>query len=246
MILEDDKHVFPAGNVIFVTKKTIAEEAGPDYEKTIVEVQKGLTLAVMQELDARVELEKETAKEAAAAVPRRKPATPAGGAEMPARAGGAPAPARSRSRAKQMRAAQAAARPETPARSQREARVIGLRPASRAAGRRSASSRGRRPSRAPSPGPASSGSTASCRVELIVAAKVDRGGAEQGERPGSRGRGSASPPRAAPGRRRPARRAGDQPRAGAPAGAVEERADDRADPHRGDQRRVGARRRRRS
>ena len=67
MILEDDKQVFPAGNVIFVTTPTVAKKAGPDYEKTIVEVQKGLTLPVMQELDARVELEKQTPKEAAAA-----------------------------------------------------------------------------------------------------------------------------------------------------------------------------------
>ena len=67
VILEDDKHVFPAGNVIFVTNKKVAEEAGPDYEKTILDVQKGLTLEVMQELDARVELEKQTPKEAAAA-----------------------------------------------------------------------------------------------------------------------------------------------------------------------------------
>src|SRR5262249_15430251 len=65
VILEDDKHVFPAGNVIFLTQKANAKEAGPDYEKTIVLVQKGLTLPVMQELDARVELEKETAKQAA-------------------------------------------------------------------------------------------------------------------------------------------------------------------------------------
>ncbi|MGB7686331.1 MAG: glycine betaine ABC transporter substrate-binding protein [Solirubrobacterales bacterium] len=67
VILEDDKEVFPAGNVIFVTKKATAEKAGPDYEKTIVQVQEGLTLEVMQELDARVELEKQTPKEAAAA-----------------------------------------------------------------------------------------------------------------------------------------------------------------------------------
>jgi osmoprotectant transport system substrate-binding protein len=67
VILEDDKHVFPAGNVIFVTKQSTAEKAGPDYEKTIVDVQKGLTLEVMQELDARVELEKQTPKQAAAA-----------------------------------------------------------------------------------------------------------------------------------------------------------------------------------
>ena len=67
VILEDDKHVFPAGNIIFVSTPKVVEKAGPDYEKTIVEVQKGLTLPVMQELDARVELEKQTPKEAAAA-----------------------------------------------------------------------------------------------------------------------------------------------------------------------------------
>lgn len=67
VILEDDKEVFPAGNVIFVTTPTVVKKAGPDYEKTIVEVQKGLTLPVMQELDARVELEKQTPKQAAAA-----------------------------------------------------------------------------------------------------------------------------------------------------------------------------------
>ena len=67
VILEDDKHVFPAGNVIFVTKASTAEKAGPDYEKTIVQVQEGLTLPVMQELDARVELEKQSPAKAAAA-----------------------------------------------------------------------------------------------------------------------------------------------------------------------------------
>jgi len=67
VILEDDKHVFPAGNVIFVTKKSVAEEAGPDYEKTILAVQEGLDLKTVQELDARVELEKETPKAAAKA-----------------------------------------------------------------------------------------------------------------------------------------------------------------------------------
>ena len=67
VILEDDKEVFPAGNVIFVTTKKVAEEAGPDYEKTILQVQEGLDLEVVQELDARVELEKQTPKEAAKA-----------------------------------------------------------------------------------------------------------------------------------------------------------------------------------
>jgi glycine betaine/choline ABC-type transport system substrate-binding protein len=67
VILEDDKEVFPSGNVIFVTTPKVVEAAGPDYEKTILQVQEGLTLEVMQELDARVELEKETPKQAAAA-----------------------------------------------------------------------------------------------------------------------------------------------------------------------------------
>ncbi|HMI80927.1 MAG TPA: glycine betaine ABC transporter substrate-binding protein [Solirubrobacterales bacterium] len=67
VILEDDKEVFPAGNIIFVTEKSVAEEAGPDFEETILQVQEGLTLKVMQELDARVELEKETPKAAAKA-----------------------------------------------------------------------------------------------------------------------------------------------------------------------------------
>jgi len=67
VILKDDKHAFRAGNVIFVTTPKVVEKAGPDYEKTILQVQEGLTLPVMQELNARVELEKQTPKEAAAA-----------------------------------------------------------------------------------------------------------------------------------------------------------------------------------
>jgi osmoprotectant transport system substrate-binding protein len=67
VILEDDKEVFPAGNVIFVTTKKVAKQAGPEFEQTILEVQQGLDLKVVQELDARVELEKETPKAAAKA-----------------------------------------------------------------------------------------------------------------------------------------------------------------------------------
>ena len=39
MILQDDKHVFPAGNVLFVTDPAIVKKAGPDYESTITKVQ---------------------------------------------------------------------------------------------------------------------------------------------------------------------------------------------------------------
>jgi len=66
VILEDDKKVFPAGNVIWVTTPKVVEEAGPDYEKTITQVQEGMTLEVIQELGARVELEKEPAAKVAA------------------------------------------------------------------------------------------------------------------------------------------------------------------------------------
>jgi osmoprotectant transport system substrate-binding protein len=60
VILEDDKHVFPAGNVIFVTDPAIVKKAGPDYEATITKVQSGLTIPVMQELDARVDIDQQT------------------------------------------------------------------------------------------------------------------------------------------------------------------------------------------
>jgi osmoprotectant transport system substrate-binding protein len=64
--LEEDRHLFPAGNAIFVTTQKAVEEAGPGYEEAIVAAQKGLTLPVMQELDARVELEKKHPAEVAA------------------------------------------------------------------------------------------------------------------------------------------------------------------------------------
>lgn len=67
VILADDKHVYPAGNVVFVTTHKAAEEGGPDYEKAIVSAQKGLTLPVMQQLDAKVELEKQTPAQVASA-----------------------------------------------------------------------------------------------------------------------------------------------------------------------------------
>ena len=65
VILEDDKHVFPAGNVVFVTDQATVKKAGPDYQKTIEMVQSGLTEQVMQELDARVDIDKETPEKVA-------------------------------------------------------------------------------------------------------------------------------------------------------------------------------------
>jgi glycine betaine/choline ABC-type transport system substrate-binding protein len=66
VLLEDDKHVLPAGNAIFVTRPKVVEEAGEELEKTVVAVQRGLTLPAMQRLNAEVELEGKDAAEAAA------------------------------------------------------------------------------------------------------------------------------------------------------------------------------------
>jgi glycine betaine/choline ABC-type transport system substrate-binding protein len=57
--LEDDKQVFPPGNVTFVASKETADAAGPDLKATVENVQKGLTERVMQELNARVDIDRE-------------------------------------------------------------------------------------------------------------------------------------------------------------------------------------------
>jgi glycine betaine/choline ABC-type transport system substrate-binding protein len=59
VILDDDKGIFPAGNPIFVATQTAVDEAGPDFRETIEKVQEGLTLPVMQELNARVDIDRQ-------------------------------------------------------------------------------------------------------------------------------------------------------------------------------------------
>lgn len=66
VLLEDDKGMFPPYNSTFLTEKKTADAAGPDYEATIVAVNKPLTAEVIQELNARVDLDKKTPKEVAA------------------------------------------------------------------------------------------------------------------------------------------------------------------------------------
>ena len=65
-ILDDDQGVFPAGNPIFVASQDVVDKAGPDFQATIEKVQEGLTLEVMQELNARVDLDKEEPAQVAA------------------------------------------------------------------------------------------------------------------------------------------------------------------------------------
>jgi glycine betaine/choline ABC-type transport system substrate-binding protein len=64
-LLEDDKHMFPPYNVTLVVSNDVIDKAGPDLPKTVEMVNKGLTDEVMQELNARVDLDKKTPKEVA-------------------------------------------------------------------------------------------------------------------------------------------------------------------------------------
>jgi osmoprotectant transport system substrate-binding protein len=65
VLLKDDKRMFPPYNSTLVVRDATAKKAGPDLETTVVKVEKGLTAPVMQELNARVELDKKTPKEVA-------------------------------------------------------------------------------------------------------------------------------------------------------------------------------------
>ena len=65
-LLEDDQGLLPAGNVLFVASQEAVDEAGPDLQETIEKVQESLTLEVMQELNARVSLDREKPEDVAA------------------------------------------------------------------------------------------------------------------------------------------------------------------------------------
>jgi osmoprotectant transport system substrate-binding protein len=67
VLLEDDKGMFPPYNSTFLMKKSTADAAGPGLAATIGAVNKGLTADVMQELNARVDLDKDTPEQAAQA-----------------------------------------------------------------------------------------------------------------------------------------------------------------------------------
>jgi osmoprotectant transport system substrate-binding protein len=61
VLLEDDKGMFPPYNSTLLLKKTTADKAGPDLETVVGQVNKGLTDENMQELNARVDLDKKDA-----------------------------------------------------------------------------------------------------------------------------------------------------------------------------------------
>ena len=67
VLLEDDKQMFPPYNSTLVVRKSVYDKAGPDLPKTVDAVNKQLTNENIQELNARVDLDKDTPKQAAEA-----------------------------------------------------------------------------------------------------------------------------------------------------------------------------------
>jgi osmoprotectant transport system substrate-binding protein len=67
VLLEDDQGMFPPYNSTLVVRNEVVEQAGPDLESAVEMVNEGLTDEVMQELNARVDLDKETPADVAAA-----------------------------------------------------------------------------------------------------------------------------------------------------------------------------------
>jgi glycine betaine/choline ABC-type transport system substrate-binding protein len=59
-LIQDDKRLFPPYNVTLVFRKDALDKLGPDAQKTIELVQKGLTTEAMQELNSRVDIDKQT------------------------------------------------------------------------------------------------------------------------------------------------------------------------------------------
>jgi len=65
VVLDDDKKFFPPYNVTFNVRNDAMKNLGPDGQKVIEQVQKPLTEKVMQELNARVDIDKQKPAEAA-------------------------------------------------------------------------------------------------------------------------------------------------------------------------------------
>jgi glycine betaine/choline ABC-type transport system substrate-binding protein len=65
LLLQDDKHMFPPYNVTLVFRDAALQKLGPDAQKTIALVQKGLTTEAMQELNSRVSIDKQKPEDVA-------------------------------------------------------------------------------------------------------------------------------------------------------------------------------------
>ncbi len=66
VVLEDDKNVFPPYNITLRGPQERATKLGPEGQMVITDVQKYMTAEIMQELNARVDLDKQKRDEVAA------------------------------------------------------------------------------------------------------------------------------------------------------------------------------------
>jgi glycine betaine/choline ABC-type transport system substrate-binding protein len=66
VILDDDKSIFPPYNISFTVRDQAAKQLGADGQKVITNVQKYMTEPIMQELNARVDIDKQEAAKVAA------------------------------------------------------------------------------------------------------------------------------------------------------------------------------------
>jgi glycine betaine/choline ABC-type transport system substrate-binding protein len=64
-VVDDDKHLFPPYNISFGIRDSALQKLGPDGQKVILDVQKYMTVKNMQQLNARVDINKEKPEAAA-------------------------------------------------------------------------------------------------------------------------------------------------------------------------------------
>ena len=67
LVLDDDQNLYPPYNITFTMRKSVADKLGAAGQKVITDVQKHMTEAVMQELNARVDIDKQEPAAAAKA-----------------------------------------------------------------------------------------------------------------------------------------------------------------------------------
>lgn len=66
VVLDDDKSLFPPYNISFTVRDAVAEKLGTDGQAVVTNVQKYMTEEIMQELNARVDIDKQEPKDVAA------------------------------------------------------------------------------------------------------------------------------------------------------------------------------------
>ncbi|MDX6707652.1 MAG: osmoprotectant transport system substrate-binding protein opuBD [Solirubrobacteraceae bacterium] len=66
VVLDDDKSIFPPYNISFTMRDSAAKKLGASGQKVISDVQKYMTVPIMQELNARFDIDKEEAATIAA------------------------------------------------------------------------------------------------------------------------------------------------------------------------------------